>query len=229
MQASRAWRSGNLAALFRVMNLSFSRAYLDYNATAPVRPEVLDAMMAVLRLPGNPSSVHGEGRAARALIEKARVSVAALVAGEAKNVIFTSGGTEAANLALTPHIHCAGDKSGFGRLGVSSVEHACVLKGHRFPVSQVAVLPVLADGRLNLAALGNWLAGLAGQRVLLALQYANNETGVLQPVREAAELVHAHSGLLICDAVQAAGIQALDVVQAGFGHGAGSRWDEQSS
>eukprot|EP01037_Dinobryon_pediforme_P016279 gene16279-16458_t len=187
------------------MSLVSSRAYLDYNATAPLRREVRDAMMLALDLVGNPSSGHFEGRAARAAIEKARMAVASLVGGLAKNVIFTSGGTEAANLALTPHIQSNGDKGGFSQLAMSAVEHACVLKGHRFPTEAVTVLPVKPDGRLDLAALQNWLEALNGVRPLLALQYANNETGVLQPVRAAADLIHAHGGLLICDAVQAAG------------------------
>eukprot|EP01037_Dinobryon_pediforme_P011634 gene11634-11729_t len=187
------------------MSLTGPRAYLDYNATAPLRREVRDAMMLALDLVGNPSSGHFEGRAARAAIEKARITVASLVGGLAKNVIFTSGGTEAANLALTPYIHDGGYKAGFTHLAVSAVEHACVLKGHRFPSDAVTALPVLADGTLDLAALQGWLEGLSGARPILALQYANNETGVVQPVKAAADLVHAHGGLLICDAVQAAG------------------------
>jgi len=185
--------------------LAKPRAYLDYNATAPLRPQVLAEMVEALALPGNPSSMHFEGRAARGLIEKARENVAALLGASPKNVIFTSGGTEAANLALTPQINVGRDKRGFDVLGVSAVEHACVLKGHRFAPENVNVLPVDAAGRLDLGALTSWLASLNGARPLLALQFANNETGVIQPVREAADLVHAAGGLLMCDAVQAAG------------------------
>ena len=179
------------------------RIYLDYNATAPVLPMARDAMVHALAL-GNPSSVHFEGRAARAAVEKARSQVASLVGGLAKNVIFTSGGTEAANLALTANIHLGADKSGFSRLGICAVEHPCVLNGHRFPSEAVTILPVDSHGGLNLIALQEWLAA-SQEKPIVALQYANNETGVIQPVREAAELVHAAGGILVCDAVQAAG------------------------
>ncbi len=179
------------------------RIYLDYNASAPLLPMVRDVMLHALAL-SNPSSVHFEGRAARAAVEKARSQVASLVGGKAKNVVFTSGGTEAANLALTPHIHIGPDRSGFSRLGICAVEHPCVLNGHRFPLEAVTVLPVDSRGILDLAALQEWL-GASQQKPVVAVQYANNETGVLQPVSEAAALVHAAGGLLICDAVQAVG------------------------
>ena len=182
---------------------SSRRVYLDYNASAPVLPAAREAMVRAFEL-GNPSSVHFEGRAARAAIEKARGQVASLVDGKAKNVTFTSGGTEAANLALTPHVHIGADKSGFSRLGLCAVEHPCVLNGHRFPVEAVTVLPVDSSGRLNLTFLQEWLAASPDKSVV-ALQYANNETGVLQPVKDAAALVHAAGGLLVCDAAQAAG------------------------
>ena len=182
---------------------SSRRVYLDYNASAPVLPAAREAMVRAFEL-GNPSSVHFEGRTARAAIEKARGQVASLVDGKAKNVIFTSGGTEAANLALTPHIHIGADKSGFSRLGLCAVEHPCVLNGHRFPFEAVTVLPVDSNGRLNLTFLQEWLAASPDKSVV-ALQYANNETGVLQPMKEAAALVHAAGGLLVCDAAQAAG------------------------
>ena len=182
---------------------SSRRVYLDYNASAPVLPAAREAMVRAFEL-GNPSSVHFEGRAARAAIEKARGQVASLVDGKAKNVTFTSGGTEAANLALTPRVDIGADKSGFSRLGLCAVEHPCVLNGHRFPVEAVTVLPVDSSGRLNLTFLQEWLAASPDKSVV-ALQYANNETGVLQPMKEAAALVHAAGGLLVCDAAQAAG------------------------
>src|SRR5229473_1603912 len=106
------------------MDLRLSeRVYLDWNATAPLRPEARAAMIAALDLVGNPSSVHHEGRAARRLIEEARERVAALVGAEPRNVVFTSGGTEANMMALTPALETSQDKNRFDRLVVSSIEH----------------------------------------------------------------------------------------------------------
>lgn len=182
------------------------RFYLDHNATTPLRPEARAAMLAALDSPGNASSVHAEGRAARARIESARAQVAALVGARPASVVFTSGGTEAAALALTPEIGGAG--APFARLIVSAGEHPCVLDGHRFAPDAVTRAPLLPDGRIDLAALARLVDG---QRVMLALQAANNETGVIQPVAEAAELVHASGGLLVCDAVQIAGKLPFDL------------------
>jgi cysteine desulfurase len=187
-----------------------SRLYLDHNATTPLRPEARAAMLAALDASGNASSIHGEGQAARATIETARAQVAALVGARPAAVVFTSGGTEAANLALTPDIGGAG--APFARLIVSAGEHPCVLDGHRFPAGAVARAPLLPDGRVDLAALDTLVAG---GRVMLALQAANNETGVLQPVAEAAALVRAHGGLVVCDAVQMAGKLPFDMGAAG--------------
>ena len=122
------------------------RIYLDWNATAPLRPEARGAMIAALDEVGNPSSVHREGRAARRLVEEARERVAALVAAEPRNVIFTSGGTEANTTALTPALEYSQDrtcqnKNRFDRLIVSSIEHASVRGGGRFPAHQVEEIP----------------------------------------------------------------------------------------
>ena len=170
------------------------RAYLDYNATAPLRPEAREAMISALAEAGNPSSIHAEGRAARALIEQARRDVAALAGASAKDVVFTAGGTEAANLALAP--------GSLRRLVVGAIEHVCVLQGHRFAPEAVSVAPVGPDGRIDLEALAGLLEG---EPALVALQAANNETGVLQPIAEAAALARARGGLLVCDAAQVAG------------------------
>jgi cysteine desulfurase len=179
------------------------RIYLDYNATAPLLPAVRDAMVEAMALAGNASSIHAEGRAARQAIEGARAAVAELMGVRARDVTFTSGGAEAANLVLTPSLGDGG--APLSRLFVTAAEHACVLQGHRFPEGAVSSAPMQADGRIDLAALQAMLAEAAGERVLLALQAANNETGVVQPVAEAAALVHAAGGLVVCDAVQAAG------------------------
>ena len=191
------------------------RTYLDWNASAPLRPQARDAFQAALELTGNASSVHGEGRAARNAIEQAREQVAALAGAEARNVIFTSGGTEANALALSPSVQTADDKRPFERLLVSAIEHPSVLAGGRFDPAKVEQVPANAGGAVDLAALQRRLEALGGQRVLVSLMAANNETGVVQPVREAAEIVHRHGGLLHVDAVQAAGRIALDIAALG--------------
>jgi cysteine desulfurase len=191
------------------------RTYLDWNASAPLRPQARDAFQVALELTGNPSSVHGEGRAARNAIERAREQVAALAGADARNVIFTSGGTEANGLALSPSVQTADDKRRFERLLVSAIEHPSVLAGGRFDPARVEQVPANAGGAIDLAALQQRLEALGGQRVLVSLMAANNETGVVQPVREAAGIVHRHGGLLHADAVQAAGRIALDIAALG--------------
>jgi len=185
------------------------RSYFDWNATALPRAEARQAAEAALALAGNPSSVHAEGRAARAVIERAREAVAALVAARPGDVFFTSSGTEANMLALTPAIETADEKRPRSRLLLSAVEHASVRAGGRFAREATEELPVDTDGRLNLAALTVALAKTP--RPLVSLMLANNETGVIQPVTEAAALVHAAGGLLHVDAVQAVGRIACDM------------------
>ncbi len=184
-----------------------ARVYLDWNATAPLRPQARAAMIAACELRGNPSSVHAEGRAARALIERARAEVAALVGAEARRVIFTSGATEANMLALTPRIELGTDRRPRDLLLVSAIEHPSVRCGGRFPPGGLEEIPVTARGAVDLAALESRLAALsrAGSRVLVSIMLANNESGVVQPIQNAAEMIHAAGGLLHVDAVQAAG------------------------
>jgi cysteine desulfurase len=176
--------------------------YLDGNATAPVRPEAAQAVAAALGAFGNASSVHAAGRAARARIEDARAAVAALAGAEPSAVVFTSGGAEANALALASAV-----AAGSRRLIVSAVEHPTVLEAARAAPTAHELLPVDADGVADLA----WLAGRlarwdAGEgRPFVALMLANNETGVIQPVAEAAALVRAAGGWLHVDAIQAAG------------------------
>ena len=182
--------------------LTMERIYLDHNATAPLRPQAREAMLVALDLPGNPSSVHGEGRAARRMIDEARWQVARALGADPRYVTFTSGGTEAANLVLTPSLK---DSAGWvSDLIVSAGEHPCVLEGHRFAPERVHRAPVDARGLLDLGALEALLGNIEG-RALVALQAANNETGVIQPVAEAAALTHQAGGLLVCDAVQSLG------------------------
>ncbi len=178
------------------------RIYLDYNATAPVRPEALNAFTELAGRPGNPSSVHAEGRAAHAALQAARREVGDLVgAAGAESVTFTSGATEAANFALAPMTRS--DGVGIERLLLGVTEHAAVLQGHRFAATAVETVPVTPDGTIDLGRLDVMLR--SGAPTALALQAANNETGVIQPVAEAAALVHAAGGVVVCDAVQAVG------------------------
>jgi cysteine desulfurase len=185
------------------------RVYLDWNATAPLRREACAALEEALALPGNPSSVHAEGRTARHAVEQAREQVAALVAAKPADVFFTSSGTEANMLALTPSIETAAEKRPRVGLLISAVEHASVRTGGRFAREATAEIAVDADGRINLAALAAAVA--AAPRPLVAIMLANNESGVVQPVAEAAAIVHAAGGLLVVDAVQAAGRIPCDI------------------
>ncbi len=191
-----------------------ARTYLDFNATAPLRPAARDAIVDMLDRTGNPSSVHAEGRRARAVVERARAAVAALVGAEPGGVVFTSGATEAAALALSSDLSTNPGQPAAALLLVGATEHPAVLHGHRFARERVASVPVLSDGTLDLAALQARLDG-AGGRVVLALQAANGETGVLQPVAEAARLVHAHGGALVCDCAQAAGRIDCEIAASG--------------
>lgn len=182
------------------------RAYLDWNATAPLRPEALVAMLAALEETGNPSSVHAEGRAARRLVEQARGQVAAAVGARADDVVFTAGGTEANALALTPGWQLSGRIA--ERLIVSAVEHPSVLAGGRFPAERMSTAPVNPHGVIDLDALKAQLA--ADGPALVSLMLANNETGAVQPVPEAARIVHEAGGILHVDAVQALGRMPID-------------------
>src|SRR5579864_4162582 len=123
------------------------RSYFDWNATAPLRPQAAAALAHAIGFPGNPSSVHAEGRAARRLVESAREEVAALVGAEPGHVVFTSGGTEANMLALTPSIEPGDDKRPRDRLLLSAIEHTSVRSGGRFPRDRVENIPVNSDGR----------------------------------------------------------------------------------
>lgn len=180
--------------------MSQSAVYLDWNATAPLRSSARAALVDALALPGNASSVHGFGREARRRIETSRAEVAALVGAAAEEVVFTSGGTEANGLAL---------RGMPLPVAVSAVEHASVLAAR--PEAQR--LPVDGEGIVRLDALEDVLA--VGGPILVSVMAANNETGVLQPIREIAARVHARGGMLHCDTVQAAGRFELDLTEMG--------------
>jgi len=183
------------------------RIYLDHNATSTARPEAIAAMTHALELGGNPSSVHAAGRAARALVEQARSAVADLIAAPASTVILTSGGTEANAIAIESAV-AAGTK----RLIISALEHDSVQETARATGAAVETLPVDRHGVADLAWLRERLAcwDAAEGRPFVALMLANNETGVIQPVHEAAEIVRAADGWLHVDAIQAAGKMVID-------------------
>ncbi len=178
-------------------------AYLDYNATAPIRPGALEALTASLVSGGNPSSVHATGRAARRRIEAARSAVAALVNGLASDVIFTSGGTEANNLAIL------GSKPRC--VVASAVEHDAVLAPAHSSGAEVRLIRVDRDGRLDLEHLEQLLATAPREGTLVSVMLANNETGVIHPVAEVAARARARGAIIHCDAVQAAGKIAIDI------------------
>ena len=177
--------------------------YLDYNATAPMLSAVQTVIAAALTAHGNPSSVHSFGRAQRARIEEARVQVAALVGAKAQQVVFTSGGTEANNWALTGLVDYS--------VIVSATEHDSVLNCTDGPM----VAPVRTSGIIDLEKLETLIAE-APQPVLVSLMLANNETGVIQPIAAAAKIVHTHGAILHCDAVQAVGRIAVDMPTLGI-------------
>ncbi|HEX7882656.1 MAG TPA: aminotransferase class V-fold PLP-dependent enzyme, partial [Afipia sp.] len=159
------------------------RVYLDWNATTPLRQEARSAMAVAFDVSGNPSSVHSEGRDARRLIEDARVAVAAAVGGDARNVVFTSGGTEANALALTPGLR-RGSGPQVQRLIVSAIEHASVLAGGRFARELVTPAPVTPSGLVDLDGLAVLLKDQPP--ALVSVMLANNETGAIQPISEIA-------------------------------------------
>src|SRR5215470_12260493 len=212
-------RAEKLARSRRLDGLQMvERIYLDWNATAPLRPEARAAMIAALDEVGNPSSVHHEGRAARRLTEQARERVAALVGAEPRNVTFTSGGTEANRMALSPALQCAASNTCFDRLLVSSIEHASVRVGGGFPARQVEEIPVTPEGVADIKTLEQRLGELQRQGLrppLVSIMAANNETGVIQPVKAAAAIVHAAGGVLHVDAVQVVGRMPFDINESG--------------
>jgi cysteine desulfurase len=189
------------------------RAYFDWNATAPLREQARFAMSEALAVTGNASSVHAEGRAVRRLVEEARARVANLVGAKAKNVTFTSGATESNMMALTPALELSGRKMLRDRLFVSAIEHPSVRSGGRFAAEDVEELPVTDDGVVDLVALKRALK--KAERPLVSVMLANNETGVIQPIAEIAEIVHAEQGVLHVDAVQGLGRIDCDIAALG--------------
>ncbi len=164
-------------------------------------------MLAAMDVVGAASSVHGEGRAARRIIEQARSRVARLVGASEGQVIFTSGATEANNTVLTPGWQRGTDRRPLDRLLTSTIEHACVLRGARFDADRIERIAVDRDGRVDAAAWASTVSalGAVGERTLSSIMLANNETGVIQPVAEIAQATRAAGGFVHTDAAQAAG------------------------
>jgi len=185
--------------------MTSERAYLDWNATAPLLPEAQAAIVRALDAHGNPSSVHAEGRRARAIVETAREQVAALVGAKASEVVFTSGATEASNTVLA---------APWAAIIVAGIEHDAVLRPAETASSERVVLDVDAHGRVDPSDVAKKIRAAVDShgagRVLVALQLANNETGVLQPVAEVAAIVRENGAHLFTDAAQAAGRIPVD-------------------
>jgi cysteine desulfurase len=186
--------------------MSRTRTYLDWNATAPLRREARAAMVAALDVTGNPSSPHAEGRRARAIMEDAREQVAAFVRAKPAEVVFTSGGTEANNAVLA---------GGWNTILLSGIEHDSVLAPARVSPAGLIEITVGTDGVVSRSSLAEQIGRKREGRTLLSLQMANNETGALQPVVEAARQAKAHGLAVHSDAVQAAGRLAIDMAALG--------------
>lgn len=189
-----------------MMTSNAKRTYLDYNATTPIHPEIVAYMAETLTLGGNASSVHAEGRGARAVIEHARMQICNLVGADVAGLVFTSGGTEACNLALQTRTAPAG---GITRLIVSAIEHSAILEPMGACGMSVTILPVDAQGVVDLDALDKALEDPSP--ALVCVMAANNETGVVQPIAEIGEKTRKHGSVFFCDGVQAAGKIALNM------------------
>ncbi|MBE7186439.1 MAG: cysteine desulfurase [Methylobacterium mesophilicum] len=197
------------------MSSNRRRIYLDYNATHPLLAEARSALVDALELCGNPSSVHSEGRLARACVEAARQSVAGLLTASAENVFFTSSATEAAVTCLTPRWVRDGRETRIDSLAVVETDHPATREGGQFASEALIRLPVDAEGVLDMRALHGWLDGLAGRIGMLALCLANGETGVVQPLHEVRSALAGRNVLLLLDAVQVAGRMPLDIGELG--------------
>jgi len=182
------------------------RVFLDHNATSPLRPEARAGVVGALGLAGNASSVHAEGRRARGLIEDARAAVASLVGAKLRNVIFTSGASESNNTVIA--------QPRWAHVAVSAVEHPSVIEpAKRLGGDLFTALPVQSDGQIDLEFLRGWLERPCDGDRLVSVQWANGETGILQPVQEVADLVADHGAFLHVDAVQAAGRVEIDALK----------------
>jgi cysteine desulfurase len=189
------------------------RIYLDCNATHPLILEAKTAAINAFDIIGNPSSTHSEGRSARAVMENARGNIARLVHAKPEHVIFTSGATEAANTLLTPYWNMGRASFLMSKLYVSATEHPAVLAGGRFKPEHIIRLPVFTSGELDLNHLEKQLQrhDLTTGTALIAVQHANSETGVIQPIHEISRIVKKYNGVFIVDATQTYGKISLDI------------------
>jgi cysteine desulfurase len=203
------------------MTSTTGHSYFDWNATAPLSPRAREAMAVAFDVTGNPASVHGAGRAARAILERARTSILKSLAAPDATLVFTSGGSEAAVLGLRGLVQSAAAKGErITRLIVSAIEHDCILETARAmaedtPGLRLTILPAAADGAVSPGALSQALMEGKG-RALVALMLANNETGVIQPVAECARIAKAHSALILSDVVQVWGRIPVDFAALGL-------------
>jgi len=195
--------------------MTLQRLYLDYNATAPLLDVAREALMQACQMFGNPSSVHEEGRKARVLLREARLNVGNLVGSPAEHVVFTSGASESAATLLTPHYRLGRSQLTMSHLYIGATEHPCIAAGGRFPPEKISTIPVKANGLIDCEELQLMLdahdqtQGLP----LVAIQYANHETGIIQPMAQLAALVKQAGGILIVDAVQALGKEPVNMAQ----------------
>lgn len=192
-----------------------TRVYMDYNATAPLLEAAREAMLLSMDELGNPSSVHKEGQQARRIINSARDHLAKLCSSEAAHITFTSGATEAATHLLTPNYKMGRSDLKVSKLYVCAVEHPCLLSGGRFSPEDIVVIGVDENGCINLDELETELAQHDQSQGLpmLALQAANNETGVLQPVQQAIACARSHNALVVIDAVQLLGKKPISIAE----------------
>lgn len=180
-----------------------NNVYMDHNATTIMHPDVVAALGELQNLPLNASSIHGSGRKARGLIEAARENISNLMNAKNAKIIFTASGTESNNMALRGH-----DKY---KILVSNIEHSSIFKIG----VHANIIPVNSDGIVDVIALERILRQYAGERVLVSVMLANNETGVIQPVRKIADIVHQHGGLVHTDAAQCFGKIDVDIAALG--------------
>jgi len=166
---------------------------------------------------GNPSSVHTQGRAAKSLLQQARRDIALLVGADSDWVVFTSGATEAAATLLTPNYLMGRSSLSFSHLYIGATEHPCMLAGGRFIPENTSIIPVLTNGLIDLATFETMLKQHDASKglPLIAIQYANHETGIIQPIPKISALVKQRGGLLIVDAVQAIGKESVTLTQTG--------------
>jgi len=199
------------------MQSSSCQLYLDYNATTPLLDEARHALINACGMVGNPSSVHAPGRAAKGLLSQARRQIAALVGADDDWVVFTSGATEAAATLLTPHYFIGRSPLVLSHLYIGATEHPCILAGGRFPPERRTIVPVLANGLIDLTELATLLQCHEQEHglPLVAIQYANHETGIIQPISAISTLVKQAGGLLVVDAVQAIGRERISMEETG--------------